>query len=164
MLKRYLLSELTRVFGKYVDGLDDESLQVGVWSGKIELAEVKLRKEPIDKLRLPLTVRGGYLKKLDVEVPWTSLHNTPVKVSVDTIVLLLCPNNVWATADEAPVEDCYQILGVGRDAGVDEIEAAFAALSFVTLPGVGAALHRRGLPGGRQPAAFLQFLEDACAF
>ena len=59
MLKRYLLSKLTSVFGKYVDGLDDESLQVGVWSGKIELADVKLRKEAIDKLRLPLLVIQG---------------------------------------------------------------------------------------------------------
>lgn len=130
MLKRYLLSKLTSVFGKYVDGLDDESLQVGVWSGQIELADVKLRKEAIDKLRLPLTVRGGYLKKLTVEVPWTSLHSTPVKVSVDTVVLLLCPNNVWTTADtESPREDCYSLLGVPRDARQDEIEAAFAALS-----------------------------------
>jgi hypothetical protein len=32
--------------------------------------------QSIDKLRLPVSVRGGYLKKLDVEVPWTSLSST----------------------------------------------------------------------------------------
>lgn len=130
MLKRYLLSELTRVFGKYVDGLDDESLQVGVWSGKIELTDVKLRKDAIDKLRLPVTVRGGYLKKLDVDVPWTSITSAPVTVNVDTVVLLLCPNNVWNTsAPDDAEEDCYSLLGVERTARREEIEAAFAALS-----------------------------------
>ena len=34
MLKKYVLSKLTSVFGKYVDGLDEQSLQVGVWSGE----------------------------------------------------------------------------------------------------------------------------------
>ena len=34
MLKRFVLSKLTSVFGKYVDGLDEQSLQVGVWSGE----------------------------------------------------------------------------------------------------------------------------------
>ena len=64
MLKRYLLSELTRVFGKYVDGLDDESLQVGVWSGKIELRDLELRPEALADLQLPIQVTRGTVRKL----------------------------------------------------------------------------------------------------
>ena len=89
--------------------------------------------QSIDKLRLPVSTRGGYLKQLSVEVPWTSLSSTvrprtaacsaalwlmklmfslvqPVKVNIDTVVLLLCPNNAWAEPSGLDGSDHYKVL------------------------------------------------------
>jgi hypothetical protein len=141
MLKSYLLAKLSDLFGQYVDGIDDESLEVGVWSGKIQLKDVKLRKEAMDKLRLPLAVRGGYLRQLDVEWSWTGIGSTPVKVKVDTVNLLLCPNNatVHATADDLDRTELYETLGIDRAASTAQIEEVFAALAEKHHPAHAAA-------------------------
>ena len=130
-MKRFLLTKLSGLFGQYVDGIDENSLEVGVWSGKIQLKDLKLRKESMDKLRLPLTVRGGYMRQLDVEWSWSQLGSgMGMKIRIDTVNLIVCPNNADTSS---PFSDdrveLYQALGLGKSATTAQIEQAFYELS-----------------------------------
>lgn len=79
---------LTKLFGEYVDGLNSESLRVSVWNGTVELDNLGIRPEALDKLELPFKVSGS-IGKLRVNVPWTSLHRSPVQVDIQDVFLLV---------------------------------------------------------------------------
>lgn len=91
MAKELLLNALVSVLGDYIEGITKDNLQVGVWSGKIELKNLQLNHHGIEKLKLPVSVINGYVNSLTVSIPWTSLASQPVKIYIDGIFLLLGP-------------------------------------------------------------------------
>lgn len=93
MAKELLLNALVSVLGDYVEGITKENLKVGVWSGKIELKNLQLNHQGIEKLKLPVSVINGFINTLTVSIPWTSLASQPVKIFIDGVYLLLGPLN-----------------------------------------------------------------------
>jgi len=91
MAKRLLLNVLVNALGDYIEGLTEENLKLGVWSGQIELNNLVLNRKSLHKLNLPLTVVYGSVSKLKVYIPWTSLDSSPVKITVDGVTLLVSP-------------------------------------------------------------------------
>lgn len=89
MAKKALLDVLEQTIGKYVKNLDAESLNVAVWSGKIELHSLELdvvsvnqqlekRAEEAPNLALPFQVLYGRFESLEVSVPWAQITSRPV--------------------------------------------------------------------------------------
>ena len=68
MLEPVLLYYLNQYLGRYVEGLDADSLRVSVWAGDVVLKNLKLRPEALKGLNLPITVRGGVLGTLRLKV------------------------------------------------------------------------------------------------
>ena len=87
MAKRLLLNVLVDVLGNYVEGLNPENLKLGIWDGKIELSDLKLKRTALDGLNLPISVSHGSLKRLEVSIPWASLESKPVIVVMDGVYL-----------------------------------------------------------------------------
>ena len=54
----------------------------------MELDNLRIKPEALDKLELPFAVSGS-IGNLSVSVPWTSLHKTPVEVHVRDVFLLV---------------------------------------------------------------------------
>lgn len=52
---------------------------------------LKLKREALDKLDLPIVVYDGYLGKLELHIPWTNLKQQPVVVQVSDLYLLAGP-------------------------------------------------------------------------
>lgn len=86
VLERLILDRL----GEYVD-LPKDSIQVGVWSGEIVLDNVALRPSCLTRLKLPINVRLGRLRRLHVKVPWASLGSSPVKITLEGLHVLARP-------------------------------------------------------------------------
>jgi vacuolar protein sorting-associated protein 13A/C len=102
MAKSLLLKVLVDVLGKYVEGLTEDNLKVGVWSGKIQLFNLKLKESALDELQLPVRVVKGSLKSLIVKVPWTQLESKPVEINIDGVYALACPLDLTKfTAEDA---------------------------------------------------------------
>lgn len=53
-----------------VDNLNTGQLNIGIWSGDVKLRNLKLKKEALDKFRLPVDVIEGYLGDLTLSIPW----------------------------------------------------------------------------------------------
>lgn len=68
MFEAQVLGLLHRYLGKYVYGLDAESLRISVWRGDVELTNLRLKPEALDDLNLPLTVKSGLLGRLTLKV------------------------------------------------------------------------------------------------
>lgn len=62
-----------------------------MWSGKIELENLNLKRSLIEKLNLPVKLLMGKIAKLSIDVPWNRLSSTPVEVQVSGVNIVLVP-------------------------------------------------------------------------
>lgn len=53
-----------------VDNLNTGQLNIGIWSGDVKLKNLRLKREALDKFRLPVDVVEGYLGDLTLSIPW----------------------------------------------------------------------------------------------
>lgn len=58
---------LNKYLGRYVAGLDAESLKISVWKGDVELRNLLLKPEALAGLNLPITVKSGLLGRLTLK-------------------------------------------------------------------------------------------------
>ncbi|KAI9322742.1 hypothetical protein BX666DRAFT_2109183 [Dichotomocladium elegans] len=93
MLESLVATILNRSLGSYVSNLNYDQLNIGVWKGEANLRDLKLRREALDKLKLPIDVVEGYLGELKLIIPWSNLKKEPVKVYIDNVYLLAVPKS-----------------------------------------------------------------------
>lgn len=98
MLESLAATLLNRVLGSYVENFDPAQLNVGIWSGDVQLKNLKLRKDCLDQLHLPIDVKFGILGELVLNVPWSSLKNKPVKIVIQNCFLLCSPTSLSKNA------------------------------------------------------------------
>ena len=110
MAKKALLDVLEQTIGKYVRNLDAESLNVAVWSGKIELNALELDCDAVNtelarqaaeapNLALPFRVVAGEFGHFQVEVPWAHLTSRPVILRASGLNVVLEPFDRTTSAD-----------------------------------------------------------------
>lgn len=85
MAKKLLLNVLVNVLGEFVD-INEDNLNLAVWSGKIELNNLKLKADSLLQ-NYNLQINHGFVEKLDITIPWTSLLTSPVQISMEGILL-----------------------------------------------------------------------------
>ena len=117
-VKKLLYGVLQDALGDYIEGLAPESLKLGLWSGKIELRDLRVNTKAVDELSLPVRVESGTVGKLSVAIPWSSLGSTPVRIAIENVDVTLT-----APADPDPI----QLKKVVEDALSAKLERADAA-------------------------------------
>jgi vacuolar protein sorting-associated protein 13A/C len=118
MTKRLLLNALVTVLGDFVEGLTEENLKVGVWSGKIILNRLRLNENGLKKLKLPIDVVHGYVETLEVVIPWASLESQPVKIILEGVYLLITPVDL----SSLHLQDLHERIKQFKSQKLDEIE------------------------------------------
>ncbi len=126
MLEGVLASVLNKVLASYVDGLNTSQLNVGIWSGDVKLRNLRLKTSALDKFRLPIDVKEGYLGDLTLSIPWSNLKGKPVRILVENVYLLAAPKNSSVEVDEEEEDQRAQAAKqekltnaelLGRDSG-----------------------------------------------
>ncbi|KAK2971031.1 hypothetical protein RJ640_025805, partial [Escallonia rubra] len=82
---------LRRYLGEYVHGLSAEALRISVWKGDVVLKDLNLKAEALNSLKLPVTVKAGFVGTITLKVPWKSLGKEPVIVLIDRVFILAQP-------------------------------------------------------------------------
>lgn len=104
MAKEALLGVLQNTIGKYVLDLDAQKLNVGIWSGKVELhdlqldtracnAELDRQAAEAPNLAVPLKVVGGSFKSILLEIPWAHLSNQSVVMKAQGLEVHVAPHD-----------------------------------------------------------------------
>ncbi|ANZ74777.1 BA75_01327T0 [Komagataella pastoris] len=93
MLESLAANILNRFIGAYIENFDNNKLNIGIWSGDVKLRDLRLRKESLDELRLPIDVQFGHLGELTLQIPWSNLKSKPVKIVIDSVYVLATPND-----------------------------------------------------------------------
>lgn len=110
MAKKALLDVLEQTIGKYVRNLDAESLNVALWSGKIELNALELDVDAVNgeldrqaaeapNLAFPFRVVTGQFGSFTVDVPWANLMSKSVILRASSLSVVIEPHDRSASAD-----------------------------------------------------------------
>lgn len=91
MFESIVSTLINRFLGSYIENFDSKSLNIGIWSGDVRLKNLTLKKESLDKFKLPLDVKFGHLGELTLQIPWSNLKGKPVKVIIEDVYLLASP-------------------------------------------------------------------------
>ncbi|KAH6816807.1 calcium-dependent lipid-binding family protein [Perilla frutescens var. frutescens] len=91
LILAHVLHLLRKYLGEYVHGLSSEALRISVWKGDVVLKDLKLKSEALNALKLPVTVKAGFLGTITLKVPWKSLGKEPVIVLIDKVFILANP-------------------------------------------------------------------------
>lgn len=120
MFEAHVLHLLRRYLGEYVHGLSAEALRISVWKGDVVLKDLKLKAEALNSLKLPVTVKAGFVGTITLKVPWKSLGKEPVIVLIDRVFVLAHPAPDGRTLQEEDREKLFE-------AKLQQIEEAEAA-------------------------------------
>ncbi|XP_019641996.1 PREDICTED: vacuolar protein sorting-associated protein 13A-like [Branchiostoma belcheri] len=91
VLESLVAGLLNTYLGRYIEDLDTTNLGISLFGGDVELTDLQLRPEALYELELPLEVKAGYVEKLSVDIPWTSLYTSPVKASLEGVYVVAGP-------------------------------------------------------------------------
>lgn len=91
MFESIVATLLNRFLGSYIENFDSKQLNIGIWGGDVCLKNLRLKKESLDKFKLPLDVKFGHLGELTMQIPWSNLKGKPVKVIIEDVYLLASP-------------------------------------------------------------------------
>ncbi|KAG5189846.1 vacuolar protein sorting-associated protein 13A N-terminal domain-containing protein, partial [Tribonema minus] len=90
-LSKKLANVLARTLGEYVQNVDEDSLQVGLWAGDLQLKNLELRPDALRKAELPVVLRSGSVGTVRLKVPWKSFGSGGVALVVSDLKVVLEP-------------------------------------------------------------------------
>lgn len=94
MFEAQIVYYLNEYLGTYVQGIDRDSLKVSIYAGDVVLRNLRLKRDALQDLDLPVSVEAGMLGSLTLKVPWNNLGGTPVVAEVNQLYLLVRPRSV----------------------------------------------------------------------
>ncbi|XP_052204938.1 uncharacterized protein LOC127809843 isoform X2 [Diospyros lotus] len=120
MFEAHVVHLLRKYLGEYVHGLSAEALRISVWKGDVILKDLKLKAEALNSLKLPVTVKAGFVGTITLKVPWKSLGKEPVIVLIDRVFVLAHP----ATDGRSLREEDRERLFEAKLQQIEEAESA----------------------------------------
>lgn len=91
MFESLVANLLNRFLGSFIENFDPKQLNIGIWSGDVKLKNLRLKKESLDKFKLPVDVKFGHLGELTILIPWSNLKSKPVKITIEDVYVLASP-------------------------------------------------------------------------
>lgn len=91
MFESLVANLLNRFLGAYIENFDPKQLNIGIWGGDVKLRNLRLKRDSLDKFKLPVDVKFGHVGELTLQIPWSNLKGKPVKVIIDDVYVLASP-------------------------------------------------------------------------
>ncbi|KAL4492372.1 hypothetical protein ABPG72_005507 [Tetrahymena utriculariae] len=112
MFESILERILNNYFGRFITGLDQNNLHLGVWKGDIKIENVSIRSDLMDSLEYPLKIKYSNIGSLIIKVPWTKLSSMPVQIILQDIFILVEPidEKNWNFQDDKAINRKLMII------------------------------------------------------
>lgn len=95
-------SVLNKVLGDFVENLNANQLNISVFSGSVNLENLRIKQDAIDAFGLPFAIKQGTIGSIKVEIPWTSLSSSPLKIEIDSVYVhvVSSPTKEWVAKNQ----------------------------------------------------------------
>ncbi|CAE7798448.1 vps13a, partial [Symbiodinium necroappetens] len=124
MLESALENILLQYLAPYVDGITRDSLHLGVFSGSIELENLKVRPDALAILGWEgFRVHSGSIERISLSIPWTRLYTGKVRAFIKCLRL-----EVESLAESAHGKSEAELIKEMRDAKEKAIDVRMQQL------------------------------------
>lgn len=86
---QWLIKSTLGQYAEYITGL--ETLELGYWSGVVELNNLSFKPELADILKLPFKFHFSNIKKVRAVIPWDSPTEKPTQISIEGVYIIISP-------------------------------------------------------------------------
>ena len=100
---------LNKYLGKFLENFNKKDLKLSIFSGSVKLNNVRVKPGILDELGLPFKLKCGYVGHIHVDIPWSHLTSSPIKVTIDKVYIILTTNN-WVENIEQTRQTQNEIL------------------------------------------------------
>ncbi|KAJ8953002.1 hypothetical protein NQ318_015363 [Aromia moschata] len=108
VFEKALSSILNQYLGDFVENLDGQQLNVGIWGGDVQLLRLLIKPSALNDLDLPIQCVHGVIGKLILKIPWKSIYTSPTVIIVEDIHLLVAPNQDVAYNEEKETKNSLE--------------------------------------------------------
>jgi vacuolar protein sorting-associated protein 13A/C len=84
---------LSSLLGEYIEGLDKNNMDVGIWSGNVKIENVALKRDLSDRFNLPFDFKFNHVGRISAKIPWKSLSNSPVEIEFEDLLIIAQPKS-----------------------------------------------------------------------
>lgn len=91
MFEGILASILNKYLSQYIDEVDYNNLKIGLFSGTLELSDIKIKKSALYQFDLPIEVKCGKIGKLRINISWKNIMTKPAVAEIEDLFVLLGP-------------------------------------------------------------------------
>ena len=91
MFEKIVSDVLSKFLGKYIEGLNKESLKIAIWSGEVSLTHLQIKKEALDLVDVPVNIKGGVVGKLYMSIPWRKVMTEPLVLRLSDVHVIIGP-------------------------------------------------------------------------
>ncbi|KAL1131713.1 hypothetical protein AAG570_011326 [Ranatra chinensis] len=91
MFKRVVATILNRYLGKYIQDLDTENLNVGIFGGDVQLSDLKIKPDALYELDLPVEVKVGTIGRINIRIPWGGFSTQSVVLDIEEVYIIVAP-------------------------------------------------------------------------
>lgn len=88
-----LVNILNKVLGSWIENLNTEQFSLSIFSGVVELDNLKLKPDIFQILGLPIKLLSGTIGHVKLKIPWSAWYSSPLEIDIENVIILLSPNS-----------------------------------------------------------------------
>lgn len=108
MFEGLVASLLNRYLSDYIDEVDYNNLKLGIFSGTLELLNIKVKPSAMYQFDLPVDVKGGTIGRLKINISWRNILTKPAVAVLEDLFVLLGPFEEKIN-DPARIEELFLV-------------------------------------------------------
>lgn len=112
MFEKLLEKILSRIMGEYVEGISKDQMKVGIWSGNVDISNIRIKPSVVSQLNVPFELKFGMVENIKMKIPWKQLSSAPVVVNLKGLYLLVVPKDKhrWKDLESDFLANRHKIL------------------------------------------------------
>ena len=114
MLKGKIYEYMKKYLDAYLYDFDETKLGMSFLSGSLQLSDLHIRQDManrlIDSFGIPLSLKVGLVKNVNVAFSVLSFWSSPLELSIDDVYLLVGPSTYFRSNDESYIEESTEEL------------------------------------------------------
>ena len=104
MLESVIAYFLRSYLGEYLENVATDQLSFLLLSGCVEIENLPVKTDGIRKLRLPINIKAGFVRKLKLKIPMSALKSQPWEVVIQGLYVIIEPNELGKINEEEEIE------------------------------------------------------------
>eukprot|EP00741_Cyanophora_paradoxa_P002693 tig00000615_g2613.t1 len=89
MFEGIIKNVLDKYAKEYFSNLDKTNLDIGLFSGEVVLDNLEINPKALDNISVPFKIVSGFVHKVHIVVPWTSLSSSAIRVNLDGVYMVI---------------------------------------------------------------------------